>query len=106
MTSRCRVPISPALPHRRACRSDAKPMKRRVRAAVQHRHQRGGAPEMAKPSSDKTVTSTRAMTKTAPRVGLALVLLLTIVLGGWPSPPRADGDPASDVLANQVLFLP
>ena len=24
----------------------------------------------------------------------------------WPSPSRADGDPASDVLANQALFLP
>ena len=46
------------------------------------------------------------MTKTAPRVGLALAILLTIVLGVWPSPARADGDPASDVLANQVLFLP
>ena len=83
-----------------------KPMKRRLRAAVQHRHQRRGAREIAIAGSDKAVTGARAMTKTAPRVGLALALLLTIVLGVWPSPARADGDPASDVLANQVLFLP
>ena len=61
---------------------------------------------MATTGSDKAVTGARAMTRTTPLVGLALALLLTIVLSAWPSPARADGDPASDVLANQVLFLP
>lgn len=46
------------------------------------------------------------MTRTATGVGLLVALLLTILAGGWPSPARADGDPASDVLANQTLFLP
>ena len=35
-----------------------------------------------------------------------LALLLTIVVGVPPSPARADGDPASDVLVNHALFLP
>lgn len=38
--------------------------------------------------------------------GALLALLLTIVFGVTPSPARADGDPASDVLVNQSLFLP
>ena len=38
--------------------------------------------------------------------GLQLALLLTIFLGVRPSPARADGDPASDVLVNHALFLP
>ena len=38
--------------------------------------------------------------------GLLLALLLTIVVGVRPSTARADGDPASDVLVNQALFLP
>ena len=36
----------------------------------------------------------------------ALIAILALV-GGWPAAPaRADGDPASDVLATQQLFLP
>jgi hypothetical protein len=83
-----------------------KPMKRRLRAAGSTPTSAGRRPEIAIAGSDKAVTGARAMRKTAPRVGFALALLLTIVLGVWPSPARADGDPASDVLANQVLFLP
>src|ERR1700761_286139 len=48
----------------------------------------------------------RAMPGTATGVGVVLALAVTIVVGVWPSSARADGDPASDVLANQALFLP
>jgi hypothetical protein len=37
---------------------------------------------------------------------LALLAMLALVCGWWASPARADGDPASDVLATQQLFLP
>ena len=48
----------------------------------------------------------RALTRTRVWVGLLLALLLTILVGVRPSPARADGDPASDVLVNEALFLP
>jgi hypothetical protein len=37
---------------------------------------------------------------------VALVVMLALVWGWSASPARADGDPASDVLATQQLFLP
>ena len=46
------------------------------------------------------------MTRTRTWAGLVLALLLTILVGVRPSPARADGDPASDMLVNQALFLP
>ena len=40
------------------------------------------------------------------RVPIAILAILALA-GGWPAAPaRADGDPASDVLAAQPLFLP
>jgi hypothetical protein len=45
------------------------------------------------------VTGTRTGT------GVLLALLLTILVGLPPTQARADGDPASDVLVNQWLFL-
>jgi hypothetical protein len=43
-----------------------------------------------------------------PRVwaSLFLAVLVAILVGVPPSPARADGDPASDVLASQSLFVP
>ena len=38
--------------------------------------------------------------------GLLLALVLTILVGVRPSPACADGDPASDVLVSEALFLP
>jgi hypothetical protein len=46
------------------------------------------------------------MTGTTARIGPILGLLLTILVGMCPSTARADGDPASDVLVSQMLFLP
>ena len=54
----------------------------------------------------RVVPGQRAVTRTRTWAGLLLALLLTILVGVRPSPARADGDPASDVLVNQALFLP
>ena len=54
----------------------------------------------------KVVPGKRAVTRTRAWAGLLLALLLTILVGVRPSPARADGDPASDVLVSQALFLP
>jgi len=54
----------------------------------------------------KAVPGHRAATRTRTWAGLLLALLLTILVGVRPSPASADGDPASDVLVNQSLFLP
>jgi hypothetical protein len=40
-----------------------------------------------------------------PRILLSLVLLASVLVG-WPASVRADGDPASDVLASQSAFVP
>lgn len=37
---------------------------------------------------------------------LVSLLVLTLACGSWPSAARADGDPASDVLVSQLVFLP
>jgi hypothetical protein len=52
------------------------------------------------------VPGQRAVTRTRTWAGLLLAVLLTIVVGVRPSPAGADGDPASDVLVSQTLFLP
>lgn len=55
---------------------------------------------------DGDVPRRRAATTTHTWAGLLLVLGLTILVGMPATPARADGDPASDVLASQSLFLP
>ena len=56
--------------------------------------------------ADSTRTKPHAL-PLAPRwpliAGLGLVLLFVVA---WPAGARADGDPASDVLAAQTVFLP
>lgn len=47
-----------------------------------------------------------AATRTQTWAGIVLALVLTILVGAPASPARADGDPASDVLVSQSLFLP
>jgi hypothetical protein len=54
----------------------------------------------------KLVSGKRVVTRTRVWAGLVLALLLTVLVGVRPTPARADGDPASDVLASQALFLP
>ena len=53
---------------------------------------------------DEVVPGRRAVTMTRTAAGLLLALVLIILVR--PSPARADGDPASDVLVSQALFLP
>ena len=57
-------------------------------------------------NADRNPGRQRAATTTQTWAGLLLVLLVTVFAGLPPSPARADGDPASDVLVNQSLFLP
>jgi hypothetical protein len=55
---------------------------------------------------DRAVPDQHAATRTETWAGLVLALVLTILVGVPPSPARADGDPASDVLVSQSLFVP
>jgi hypothetical protein len=48
----------------------------------------------------------RSATTATTWASLLLAVLMAILVGVSPSPARADGDPASDVLASQPLFVP
>jgi hypothetical protein len=56
--------------------------------------------------TDCTHPSERRAGKTSARRAALFAALLALVWAWHPAPARADGDPASDVLATQALFLP
>jgi hypothetical protein len=56
--------------------------------------------------ADSTHTLDRRRRVSASVVALASTALLAVASGWSAAPARADGDPASDVLASQSLFLP
>ena len=58
-------------------------------------------------STAGTCWSVRTTGGRAPRIGwLVAVLIATVAVAASPTAARADGDPASDVLATQPLFVP
>jgi protein SCO1 len=63
---------------------------------------------LVSPRADEVDRDTgRAMSRQALAVTLATLLILVTAAGALaPAPARADGDPASDVLVSQSLFLP
>ena len=39
-------------------------------------------------------------------MGLILMVAMIVIASAWPASAAADGDPASDVLVSQPIFLP